>query len=348
MRWPPPAAGFAESRAGAPGRDGATAGVCSLPVSWTSWSACFASASDSGADREYVVLVGCAGAPPATASGTWTGLLHSLEREDSPTRSGNGRVGSATAQASGQHLHRRIALRLSRRLLGEPVRPDQHHCKDKEGTQKCRSTCHARLAASPMPCVVPRVARSASHQLCYRHKMPPCDEAHPRTPLRHTGCCYRRDTIGAKRSTCRSRHRYQRYGSFGPATGRFLPLRQRQVGRHDTDSLRSRVRYGTFATLRDRAQEAVRGIVEGEAAKPAARGSIGQKVGDFYKSFMDEGRVESLGVQPLAGELKTIDAISSRAGSAGRVRPRRARWRARALHSRRGRRIRATRMSTPC
>ena len=72
--------------------------------------------------------------------------------------------------------------------------------------------------------------------------------------------------------------------------------------------------YGTFATLRDRAQEAVRGIVEGEAAKPAARGSIGQKVGDYYKSFIDEGRVESLGVQPLAGELKTIDAISSRAG----------------------------------
>ena len=32
----------------------------------------------------------------------------------------------------------------------------------------------------------------------------------------------------------------------------------------------------------------MRGIIEGEAAKPAARGSIGQKVGDFYKSFIDE------------------------------------------------------------
>jgi putative endopeptidase len=71
--------------------------------------------------------------------------------------------------------------------------------------------------------------------------------------------------------------------------------------------------YGTFASLRDTAQEAVRGLVEGEAAKAASRGSIGQKVGDFYKSFTDEARVESLGAQPLAGELKSIDAISSRA-----------------------------------
>jgi predicted metalloendopeptidase len=70
--------------------------------------------------------------------------------------------------------------------------------------------------------------------------------------------------------------------------------------------------YGTFASLRDRAQEAVRGILEGEAAKAHNRGSIGQKIGDFYKSFIDEARVESLGAQPLAAEFKTIDAISSR------------------------------------
>ena len=70
--------------------------------------------------------------------------------------------------------------------------------------------------------------------------------------------------------------------------------------------------YGTFAILRERAQERVRGIIEGEAAKPAARGSIGQKVGDFYKSFTDEARIESLGAQPLAGELAAIDAITNR------------------------------------
>jgi putative endopeptidase len=73
-----------------------------------------------------------------------------------------------------------------------------------------------------------------------------------------------------------------------------------------------RASYGTFASLSERAQEAVRGIVEGEAAKNGPRGSIGQKIGDFYKSFIEEGRIESLGAQPLAGELKTIDAIGSR------------------------------------
>src|SRR6185295_14812254 len=35
--------------------------------------------------------------------------------------------------------------------------------------------------------------------------------------------------------------------------------------------------YGTFSSLRDRTQEAVRGILEAEAIKPAAPGSIGQK-----------------------------------------------------------------------
>jgi putative endopeptidase len=69
--------------------------------------------------------------------------------------------------------------------------------------------------------------------------------------------------------------------------------------------------YGTFAILRDRAQEAVRGILEAEAIKPAAPGSIGQKVGGFYKSFSEEARIASLGIQPLASELEAIDRIAS-------------------------------------
>src|SRR6476620_7905163 len=41
--------------------------------------------------------------------------------------------------------------------------------------------------------------------------------------------------------------------------------------------------YGSFAILTERAQEALHGILEAEAIKPAAPGSIGQKVGGFYK-----------------------------------------------------------------
>ena len=69
--------------------------------------------------------------------------------------------------------------------------------------------------------------------------------------------------------------------------------------------------YGAFATLRDRAQEAVREIVEAEANGSPAPGSNGQKIGSFYKSFMNESRIESLGVQPLAAELDAIDRIAS-------------------------------------
>ena len=72
-----------------------------------------------------------------------------------------------------------------------------------------------------------------------------------------------------------------------------------------------RSNYGSFAMLRERAQEAVRGILEGEAMKRIRAGSIGQKVGGFYKSFMDEARIEARGIEPLAGELAAIDAIAT-------------------------------------
>src|SRR4249920_2995776 len=69
--------------------------------------------------------------------------------------------------------------------------------------------------------------------------------------------------------------------------------------------------YGTFAMLSERTQLAVREIVEGEARTPAAPGSNSQKVGDLYKSFMDEARIDSLGVAPLKAELDQINAITS-------------------------------------
>ena len=70
--------------------------------------------------------------------------------------------------------------------------------------------------------------------------------------------------------------------------------------------------YGSFAMLRERAQERVRVIIEDEARTAAAPGSISQKVGDFYKSYMDESRIESLGIAPLKGELAAIAAITDK------------------------------------
>jgi putative endopeptidase len=69
--------------------------------------------------------------------------------------------------------------------------------------------------------------------------------------------------------------------------------------------------YGTFPMLRDEASAAVRDIVEGAVAEKAAPGTMSQKVGGFYASFMDTGRIESLGVQPIARELAAVNAIAS-------------------------------------
>src|SRR5262245_61728802 len=68
--------------------------------------------------------------------------------------------------------------------------------------------------------------------------------------------------------------------------------------------------YGTFAMLGERTQLAVREIVEGEARTPSA-GPNSQKVGDLYKSFMDEARIETLGVSPLKDELARVDRITT-------------------------------------
>ena len=70
--------------------------------------------------------------------------------------------------------------------------------------------------------------------------------------------------------------------------------------------------YGTFAILRERSQEAIRTIIESEARSQAAPGSNSQKVGDLYKSFMDEAKLDSLGITPLNEQLAQIAAIKDR------------------------------------
>lgn len=67
--------------------------------------------------------------------------------------------------------------------------------------------------------------------------------------------------------------------------------------------------YGAFVELDDASQEALRAIVEEAAAGSHAAGSVEQKVGDFYASFMDSVTVERLGVEPLRGELDRLATL---------------------------------------
>jgi putative endopeptidase len=71
--------------------------------------------------------------------------------------------------------------------------------------------------------------------------------------------------------------------------------------------------YGSFDMLFDKSQADLRAIAE-EAAKSSNKppGSDAQKIGDFYESFMNEARVEEIGLKPLETELAAIDRLQTK------------------------------------
>lgn len=76
-------------------------------------------------------------------------------------------------------------------------------------------------------------------------------------------------------------------------------------------------RYGVFTKLRLEAEEDVKQIIQEVAAEEVATeeaepGSLAQKVGDFYASWMDTARLDGLGADPLRPHLQRIEAIGSR------------------------------------
>ncbi|UMR31974.1 M13 family metallopeptidase [Massilia sp. MB5] len=68
--------------------------------------------------------------------------------------------------------------------------------------------------------------------------------------------------------------------------------------------------WGTFAKLRDDIQPQLRAIIEESAAK--ANGADAKRIGDFYASFMDEARLEQLGISPVKADLDRIAAIKDK------------------------------------
>ncbi|MEO8346869.1 MAG: M13-type metalloendopeptidase [Betaproteobacteria bacterium] len=65
--------------------------------------------------------------------------------------------------------------------------------------------------------------------------------------------------------------------------------------------------------LHEDAQEKLRLIIEESArAKSSTQSAEASKVGDLYRSFMDEARIERLKLQPLAAELAAIDQIKDK------------------------------------
>jgi putative endopeptidase len=67
---------------------------------------------------------------------------------------------------------------------------------------------------------------------------------------------------------------------------------------------------GSFTAIEDTTQEQLRSIVESlDRASPSDGDTDANKLADLYASFMNEERLEALGLKPLQAEFAAIDAI---------------------------------------
>ena len=70
--------------------------------------------------------------------------------------------------------------------------------------------------------------------------------------------------------------------------------------------------YGSFTKLADLSEERLKTIVEELSTQTHAKGTDEQKVGDFFKAFMDVDRADQLGPEPIKAELAKIDALETK------------------------------------
>ncbi|QEG21286.1 M13 family metallopeptidase [Mariniblastus fucicola] len=70
--------------------------------------------------------------------------------------------------------------------------------------------------------------------------------------------------------------------------------------------------YGSFTKLADLSEERLKAIVEELSAADHPKGSDEQKVGDFFKAYMDVEKANELGAAPIQEELAKIDALESK------------------------------------
>lgn len=80
---------------------------------------------------------------------------------------------------------------------------------------------------------------------------------------------------------------------------------------NNTEIPSDRATYGAFNILAEENEKRLRGIIEDAAATSAEHGTNEQKIGDFYASFMNEDRIEELGITPIQPMLDRIAGISS-------------------------------------
>jgi len=70
--------------------------------------------------------------------------------------------------------------------------------------------------------------------------------------------------------------------------------------------------YDTRAILAEKTSQQVRELIQNTATAHATKGSVEQKVGDYYAGFLDQGGIEAKGLSPLADELGRMAAITDK------------------------------------
>ena len=71
--------------------------------------------------------------------------------------------------------------------------------------------------------------------------------------------------------------------------------------------------WGAFNKVSDDIQPQLRSIIEGAAKNTAsAANAEAQKIGDFYNSYMNEAKLEELGLKPLEAELARVRGLKDR------------------------------------
>ncbi|MGH3873927.1 MAG: M13 family metallopeptidase [Pseudonocardiaceae bacterium] len=78
-----------------------------------------------------------------------------------------------------------------------------------------------------------------------------------------------------------------------------------------TEIAADRSSNGVFIALTDQSEQNLRTIIDESGTRRGAAGSPDQQIGDFYLSFMNTARLETLGTTPLQEALQRIDALST-------------------------------------
>ena len=69
--------------------------------------------------------------------------------------------------------------------------------------------------------------------------------------------------------------------------------------------------YDNRAMLAEKTNQQVRDLIQHAASAHANKGTVLQKVGDYYTSFLDLGSIETKGLSPIADEMSRIGAITN-------------------------------------